>query len=150
MSITRILFGIAVLAQTATAQRGRHPVPPPQRRVEQSRSYRPDVRTHYTARDRSSDSRIIVSWYQRHPSYRWSPPAYARGRGHGLARGYERRLIRSSYIPYEYRDYVVPAPYDLVRTLPPVRPGWEFVVVGNRVLLVDRPSWLIIDVVAVL
>jgi hypothetical protein len=50
----------------------------------------------------------------------------------------------------EYREYIEPAPPLLVRTLPPVRPGWEFVLISNRVVLINRPTMMVIDVVVTL
>ena len=104
------------------------------------------VRTTYTAHDRDSDARVIGSWYRDHPAERRGP---GRGNG-GLPPGYAKKLVRSAPVPVEYRQYIAPVPVVLVQSLPPVRPGWEFVMIDNRVLLIDRPTWMIIDIVVTL
>jgi hypothetical protein len=144
MSILRAFLLIAVASTTVVAQgrgRGGDKGPPPKQAP--AKAAKPSVRTTYTTHDRDSDSRVIVTWYRDHPAERRGP---GRGNG-GLPPGYEKKLVRSAPVPVEYRQYVVPAPVVLVQTLPPVRPGWEFVLIENRVLLIDRPSWLIIDIV---
>jgi hypothetical protein len=146
MQILRGLLAMAIasctiVTSTAVAQgRGRGSSPEPPRKAA------PSVRTKYTADDRDSDARVIGSWYREHPAER----ANGRGRGHAIAPGYQKKLIRSAPVPVEFREYVTPAPVLLVRTLPPVRSGWEFVVIENSVLLIDRPTWMIIDIVIVL
>lgn len=99
------------------------------------------VRTSYTVTDRRSDARVITTWYRAHPvEYRTVrvAPRYV----------FEpRRIVRTRALPVEYRTYVRPVPYALVTTLPRLRPGWDYVMLNDEVLVVDRPSWTVIDIV---
>jgi len=56
-------------------------------------------------------------------------------------------LGRAHDVPVEYREYVTPLPVAIVRTLPPVRSGWQYMVVGGHVVLVDKPTWMVVDIV---
>lgn len=104
------------------------------------------VRTTYTLEDRRSDARIIASRYREHPvEYRYAPRMYIRGAV--FEPGYERRIVRAKPLPRLYRSYVRPAPVVLISTLPPLRPGWEYVMLDDRVYVVDRPSWNVVNFV---
>ncbi|HYV99537.1 MAG TPA: hypothetical protein VE967_18915 [Gemmatimonadaceae bacterium] len=100
------------------------------------------VRTTYTYDDRRSDARIISRWYGSHP-VEYRRPSHVTV----FRPGYDRRIVRHAALPRDFRAYVRPVPYVLVEELPPVRPGWEYVLLDDRVLLIDRPSWMVIDVV---
>src|SRR5882672_1905015 len=129
MKIIRVALLLAIAASAVAAQgRGRGNWPPAR------------VRVTYTAHDRYADSRQIVGWFHEHPREQWVVARTPHGRGHGLPPGWERRVARSRTVPIEYREFIRPAPVMLVQTLPPVRPGWEFVMLENRVLRVDRPT----------
>ena len=104
------------------------------------------VRETYTVYDRRSDARVISTWYRAHPTY-YQPYVELRRPGYVFAPGYETRIIRARPLPSPYRTYIRPVPVMLVSTLPPVRPNWEYVMLDDRVLLVDRPSWNVVDVV---
>jgi len=143
MKIVRAVLILAVATTALSAQgrgrgRGGDDSPPPGK-----------VRVTYSDRDRDSDSRVIATWYKEHPTEH-PGRGRGRGRGHELPPGWEKKVVRSQAIPVEYREYVEPVPVVLVRTLPPVRPGWEFVLISNRVVLINRPTWMVIDVVITL
>lgn len=153
MQIFRALVLIAAVSGVAGAQGGA--VNP--QALKQSTQKRRET---YTDRDRDGDAKLIVSWYGAHPAERpvvvyedsrgGPGRGRGRGRGHAWAPGYEKKLVRAEVVPVEYREHIVPLPVAVVRTLPPVRSGWEYVIVGNRVVLVDKPTWKIVEIVVVL
>jgi hypothetical protein len=145
MAPFRALLLIAALSTIGFAQgrghgRGHAKGPPPHA------ASRGHVRETYTVYDRRSDARIISTWYRAHPTY-YQPYVELRRPGYVFAPGYETRIIRSRELPVAYRTYVRPVPFMVISTLPPVRPGWEYVMLDDRVLLVDRPTWNVVDVV---
>jgi hypothetical protein len=104
------------------------------------------VRTTYTITDRRSDARVITRWYREHPvEYRYAPRYYVRGAV--FEPGYERRIVRARPLPHALRAYVRPVPVVWVSSLPPLRSGWEYVMLDNRVYVVDRPSWNVVNFV---
>lgn len=154
MFILRGLF-IAAVASSALAAQGRgsggssQSAKPQAVKLKPAKSQdaKPALRVKYTDNDRRSDARVITGWYNAHPDQRAGGPGRGRARGHAIAPGWQKKLVRSAVVPVEYRTYIVPAPLSLRQLLPPVRTGWDFMVVENRVLLIDRPTWTIIDVV---
>ena len=94
---------------------------------------------------------VITGWYAENPSYR-PHPGRGRGRGHGggYPPGWEKQLRKHVVVPVSLRTYYEPAPVALVRTLPRLPRGYEYAVIGNRMVVLERPSWLVLDVIVVL
>ena len=145
MAPLRALLLIAALSTAGFAQgRGRgndkndkadkHVVPPGH------------VRQTYTIEDRRSDARVITTWYRAHPG-EYHPVVELHRTGLIFAPGYETRIVRAQVLPSPFRTYVRPVPVVLVSSLPPVRPGWEYVMLDNQILLVERPTWKVVDIV---
>jgi hypothetical protein len=112
------------------------------------------------------EKRIIGDYYRRHLYvYQQSPEwrEYERGKGKkkhkhkglppGIAKkgtlppGIAKQLARNNQMPpgLEYH----PLPPDLVVQLPPVQPAYRYVIVDNRVMLIQAASNLILDVLEV-
>ena len=98
-----------------------------------------------------SHVQVITGWYQQNPSYR-PHPGRGRGRGHGggYPPGWDKQLRRHAIVPVSLRTYYEPAPIALVRTLPRLPRGYEYAVIGNRMVVLERPSWVVLDVIVVL
>lgn len=144
MSISRALFMI-VIASSALAAQGRGNDKNNDKKPAKTKVV--VVREKYTDNDRRSDARVITTWYNAHPDQRAVGNGRGRARGHAIAPGWQKKLARNGIVPAEYRTYIRPAPPALIQLLPPVRPTWNFMVAENRVLLIDQPTWKIIDVV---
>lgn len=144
MAPLRALLLIAALATVGTAQgRGRgHD----KHDKHDNRRVVTRVREVYTPYDRRSDARVITTWYRSHPTEYRRVVALHRP-GYIFAPGYETRIVRTRVLPVAFRSYVRPVPYVLVSTLPPVRSNWEYVMLEDQVLLVDRPTWNVVDIV---
>ena len=112
------------------------------------------------------EKRIIASYYQRHlHAYQQSPEwhEYKKDKGKkkgkhkrlppGIAKkgtlppGIAKQLARNGHLPPGL-DYQ-PLPHDLVVQLPPLQPGYRYVIVDDRVMLIQAASNLILDVLTV-
>ena len=102
---------------------------------------------------------VIVSWYKKNPEQRpvvvidTDDDQGSRGRGRGRGRGgghmppgWEKKLAKHGELPVDLRAAVVVVPAPLVRSLPALPRGQEYVIVGNRVVVVERSSWLVLDI----
>ena len=91
-----------------------------------------------------TDSEItaIRAWF------RDNPDSYHQGHGkktrNGLPPGIAKNLARGKPLPPGIAKQVLPG--GLVSTLPPVRPGYERVIVDGRVLLVEVATQIVHDV----
>ncbi|HEV8388386.1 MAG TPA: hypothetical protein VGQ35_01010 [Dongiaceae bacterium] len=111
------------------------------------------------------EKRIIGDYYQRH-LYEWqqSPEGHEYGKHKnkknkhkglppGLAKkgtlppGLAKQLARNGHLPPGL-DYH-PLPQDLVVQLPPLQPAYRYVIVDDRVMLIQAASNLILDVLEV-
>jgi hypothetical protein len=109
------------------------------------------------------EKRLISSYYQRQLVVYQQSPEYQKGKGKknhkhkrlppGLAKkgklppGIAKQLARNNHLPagLEYR----PLPHDLIVQMPPLRPGYIYRIVDDRVLLIKAASNLILDVLTV-
>ena len=108
------------------------------------------------------EKRIIGDYYQRHlVEWQQSPDGRDynkhknkhKGLPPGLAKkgtlppGLAKQLARNGHLPpgLEYRSL----PNDLIMQLPPLQPAYRYVIVDNRVMLIQAASNLILDVLEV-
>jgi hypothetical protein len=109
------------------------------------------------------EKRLIASYYRRQLVVYQQSPEYQKGKGKkhhkhkglppGLAKkgklppGIAKQLARNNHLPpgLEYR----PLPHDLIVQMPPLRPGYMYRIVDDRVLLIKAASNLILDVLTV-
>ncbi len=81
-------------------------------------------------------------WYR---GYRGDlPPGLAKK--DRLPPGLEKQLRRRGTLPPGLRGYVRPCPLELERRLPPPPPDCEHVVIGGRVVLMNRRSFMVLDI----
>src|SRR5690349_19282434 len=112
------------------------------------------------------EKRIIADYYRRHLYvYQQSPEwhEYEKSKGKkkhkhkglppGIAKkgtlppGIAKQLARNNHMPREIEYH--PLPPDLIVQLPPVQPAYRYVIVDNRVMLIQAASNLILDVLEV-
>lgn len=153
-----VALPLALLSQTAFAdQPGQHGAPGAQPSVAEA----PDAADIFIG---ELEKRIIASYYQRHLyAYQQSPEwrEYKKSKKKhkhknlppGLAKkgklppGIAKQLARNGHLPPGL-DYH-PLPHDLIVQLPPVQPGYRYVIVDDRVMLIQAASNLILDVLTV-
>ena len=109
------------------------------------------------------EKRIIRSYYERHlVVYQQSPEWHEhkknkkkkkKGLPPGIAKkgtlppGIAKQLARNNQLPPGL-DYH-PLPRDLIVELPPLQPGYKYVIVDDRVMLIKAASNVILDVLTV-
>jgi hypothetical protein len=109
------------------------------------------------------EQRIIRSYYDRQLVIYQQSPEYKKNKGKkkhkhnglppGLAKkgtlppGLAKQLARNGHLPpgLEYRSL----PHDLIVELPPLQPGYRYVIADDRVMLIKAASNLILDVLTV-
>ncbi len=92
----------------------------------------------YSQRDRDEMQR----W---HHEYRGDlPPGLAKK--DRLPPGLEKQLRRRGTLPPGLRGYVQPCPLELARRLPPPPPDCENVVIGGRIVLMNRRTFMVLDI----
>ncbi len=87
---------------------------------------------------------IIAAYYRNRNSN--LPPGLAK-RGGNLPPGLERQLQRKGKLPPGLQKRLEPFPPDLVRSLPPLPPDYNRGVIGAHVVLVNRRTGIIVDVI---
>jgi hypothetical protein len=92
----------------------------------------------YSKHDRDE----LRKWYARHQGN--LPPGLAKK--DRLPPGLEKKLVVHQVMPVEYREYVRPAPVEIVRVLPPPPPDCEHVVVGGHIVLMNRRTLVVLDI----
>ena len=98
------------------------------------------VRIVFGSRDRD----IIRDYY--HDSYSNLPPGLAK-RGGNLPPGLQKHLERDGTLPPGLQKRVQPFPYELERRLPPLPEGYRRVTLGVDILILDRRTQRIMDIV---
>lgn len=112
------------------------------------------------------EKRIIASYYRRHLyAYQQSPEWHEykknknkkkhkhKGLPPGIAKkgslppGIAKQLARNGRLPPGLDHH--PLPHDLIVELPPLQPGYRYVIVDDRVMLIQAASNLILDVLTV-
>ena len=86
---------------------------------------------------------IINGYFAQHP-VNTGPGQQKKQKNKGLPPGIAKNLERGKPLPPGIAKQQLPG--DLIRRLPPVRPGYERVVVDGRVLLVEIATQVIHDV----
>jgi Ni/Co efflux regulator RcnB len=92
----------------------------------------------YSRRDRNE----MRAWYR---GYRGDlPPGLAKR--DRLPPGLEGQLRVRGTLPPGLRDQIRPCPEDLVRRLPPPPPDYEHVAIGGRIVLLNRQTYMVLDI----
>ncbi len=63
-----------------------------------------------------------------------------------LPPGLERQLRVRGTLPPGLRKRMYPCPPELEEQLPPPPPGCEHTVIGGHIVLVNRSSWMVLDI----
>jgi hypothetical protein len=90
------------------------------------------------------DREVITSYYSGRGSH--LPPGIAK-RGGNLPPGLEKHLERNGTLPPGLQKRIQPCPFELVRQLPPVEPGYARGVIGAHVVIYNRSTNVIVDIV---
>jgi Ni/Co efflux regulator RcnB len=94
-------------------------------------------RGHYRDHDRE-----LHQWYRAH--YNNLPPGLAKR--DTLPPGLQRQLVVNGTLPPGLRRQMHPCPVEVETYLPPAPVGYVHTVVGGNIVLVNRKSFLIVDV----
>ena len=92
----------------------------------------------YSKHDRDE----LNDWYDHHRGN--LPPGLAKK--DRLPPGWEKKMVVHQVMPVEYREYVRPAPLEVVHVLPPPPPDCEHVVVGGHIVLMNRKTSVVLDI----
>ena len=141
-------LGIGLLSHTALAQgnsqgKGKGKNKHQQEQVDDDRDYDRSgahVRIVFGSRDRE----IIRDYY--HDQYSNLPPGLAK-RGGNLPPGLQKHLERDGTLPPGLQKRVQPFPVELERRLPPLPVGYRRVTLGVDILILDRRTQRIMDIV---
>ncbi len=94
---------------------------------------------YYKDRDRES----ARGWYDEHQNN--LPPGLAKK--DRLPPGLEKQLVRRGTLPPGIQKRLQPVPVDLERRLPPPPPGCAHVLVGGQIVLLNRQTNVVVDLV---
>lgn len=92
------------------------------------------------------EKEIIVEFYSGRSSGKGLPPGLAK-RGGKLPPGLQKHLERNGTLPPGLQKRIEPLPADLERRLPPIPDGWRRVIVERDVILLDRRTNRILDII---
>ena len=94
------------------------------------------------------ERRVIEQYYRRGAKGRSKglPPGLAK-RGGNLPPGLEKHLARNGQLPPGLQKRLEPLPVELNRQLPPLPEHWERVIVERDVILFDRRTNRILDII---
>jgi Ni/Co efflux regulator RcnB len=76
------------------------------------------------------------AWYREHHEFRHEE----------LPPGLQRQLVVRGTLPRGLRARMVNCPVELERRLPPPPPGYVHVVIGGNLVLMNRRTFLVVDV----
>jgi Ni/Co efflux regulator RcnB len=95
-------------------------------------------------RSYDQDRDEIRHWYRDREDHRDLPPGLAKR--DRLPPGLERQLIVRGTLPPGLRRRIEPCPEDLERRLPPPPEGYEHVIVGGHIVLLNRKTYFVLDI----
>lgn len=91
---------------------------------------------------RDDDRRAAKAWYDDHQNH--LPPGLAKR--DQLPPGLEKQLVVRGHLPPGLQKKIEPAPVELVRELPPPPPDCEHVIIGGHIVLINRKTFMVMDV----
>jgi hypothetical protein len=92
------------------------------------------------------ERRIIENYYRSSGPSKGLPPGLAK-RGGKLPPGLQKHLDKNGTLPPGLQKRLEPLPQDLNLRLPGLPDYWERVILGNDVILVDRRTNRILDII---
>ena len=102
-----------------------------------------DQGRHHYYSDHDRDS--MRDWYHDHDRDDRLPPGLAKR--DQLPPGLERQLRVRGTLPPGLRKKMRPCPEEIERRLPPPPQGCEHVVIGGHVVLMNRSSYVVMDII---
>jgi Ni/Co efflux regulator RcnB len=101
-----------------------------------------DVRYYYNDHDRDD----MHHWYHDHDHDRDGlPPGLAKR--DQLPPGLEKQLRVKGTLPPGLRKKMYPCPVEVERQLPPPPPGCEHTVIGGHIVLVNKSTYAVLDII---
>jgi len=92
---------------------------------------------------RPQDREMIASYYSKHGS--GLPPGLAKRNGN-LPPGLEKQLERNGTLPPGLQKKLEPCPVEIIRQLPPLPPEYQRSVIGAHIVVFNRSTNIIVDV----
>jgi hypothetical protein len=94
------------------------------------------------------ERRIIYDYYHKNQKskHKGLPPGLAK-RGGNLPPGLQRKFERDGQLPPGLQKRLEPLPTDLTRRLPRLPEHWERVIIERDIVLIDRRSNRILDII---
>jgi hypothetical protein len=94
------------------------------------------------------ERRIIYDYYHKgaKPKTKGLPPGLAK-RGGNLPPGLQKKLDRDGQLPPGLQKRLEPLPTDLSRRLPRLPEYWERVIIDRDIVLIDRRSNRVLDII---
>lgn len=94
------------------------------------------------------ERRLIEQYYRggKKANPKGLPPGLAK-RGGNLPPGLQKKLEKNGELPPGLQKKLTPLPVELDRQLPPLPDSWERVVVERDVILIDRRTNRILDII---
>ena len=92
------------------------------------------------------ERRIIFDYYHHADASKALPPGLAK-RGGKLPPGLQRQLDRNGKLPPGLQKRLEPLPADLESRLPRLPQGWERVILERDVILLDRRTNRVLDII---
>ena len=89
------------------------------------------------------DREVMREWYDDHQSN--LPPGLAKR--DQLPPGLEKQLVRRGTLPPGLQKRLQPCPEELERRLPPPPPDCAHVLIGGHIVLVNRRTNVVLDIV---
>ena len=96
---------------------------------------------YYSGHDRDE----MRGWYHEHERDQHLPPGLAKR--DQLPPGLERQLRVRGTLPPGLRKKMAPCPMEIEQRLPPPPRGCEHVVIGGHVVLVNRSTYVVMDII---
>ena len=94
---------------------------------------------------RSQDRAFVTTYYSKHGS--GLPPGLAK-RGGDLPPGLERQLQRNGTLPPGLQKKLQPCPIEITRELPPLPADYQRSVIGASIVVFNRRTNIVVDVMA--
>jgi len=92
---------------------------------------------------RSHDREFVSTYYSKHGS--GLPPGLAK-RGGNLPPGLEKQLERNGTLPPGLQKKLQPCPVEITRELPPLPPTYQRSVIGAHIVVFNKNTNIIVDV----
>lgn len=92
---------------------------------------------------RSEDRQIVTTYYSKHDG--GLPPGLAKRNGN-LPPGLEKQLERNGSLPPGLQKKLQPCPVEITRQLPPLPPQYQRSVIGAHIVVFNRDTNVIVDV----